>query len=126
MQKLSLSFFSTRSTGSLITRVSSDTDRLWDFITFGIIEIIVAVLQIIGVAIALLVMDWSLAVLVLIPLPLMTWLFYRHSQKIQILFLRIWRKWSAMTRCDAFCAPSGETLVSSAMVPISTRNRSIE
>ncbi|KAA0224319.1 ABC transporter ATP-binding protein [candidate division KSB1 bacterium] len=97
MQKLSLAFFSTRSTGSLITRVSSDTDRLWDFITFGIIEIIVAVLQIIGVAIALLVMDWSLAVLVLIPLPLMTWLFYRHSQKIQILFLRIWRKWSAMT-----------------------------
>ncbi len=97
MQKLSLAFFSARSTGSLITRVSSDTDRLWDFITFGIIEIIVAVLQIIGVAIALMLMDWSLALLVLIPLPLMTWLFYRHSQRIQILFLRIWRKWSAMT-----------------------------
>lgn len=97
MQKLSLAFFSTRSTGSLITRVSSDTERLWDFITFGIIEIIVAVLQIIGVAIALMLMDWSLALLVLIPLPLMTWLFYRHSQRIQILFLRIWRKWSAMT-----------------------------
>ncbi|MDZ7267471.1 MAG: ABC transporter ATP-binding protein/permease [candidate division KSB1 bacterium] len=97
MQKLSLAFFSARSTGSLITRVSSDTDRLWDFITFGIIEIVVAVLQIIGVAMALLLMDWSLALLVLIPLPLMTWLLYRHSQRIQILFLRIWRKWSAMT-----------------------------
>jgi len=97
MQKLSLSFFSTRSTGSLITRISSDTDRLWDFITFGIIEIIVSVLQIIGVAIALLLMDYSLALLVLLPLPLMTWLFYRHSKKIQVFFLRIWRKWSAMT-----------------------------
>ncbi len=97
MQKLSLSFFATRSTGSLITRVSTDTDRLWDFITFGIIEIIVAVLQIIGVAIALLVMDFSLALLVLLPLPLMAWLFYRHSKKIQVFFLRIWRKWSAMT-----------------------------
>jgi ATP-binding cassette subfamily B protein len=97
MQKLSLSFFATRSTGSLITRISSDTDRLWDFITFGIIEIIVSVLQIIGVAIALMVMDFSLAMLVLLPLPLMTWLFYRHSKKIQVFFLRIWRKWSAMT-----------------------------
>ncbi|MGH7491420.1 MAG: ABC transporter ATP-binding protein [bacterium] len=97
MQKLSLSFFATRSTGSLITRISSDTDRLWDFITFGIIEIIVSVLQIIGVAIALLLMDFSLAMLVLLPLPLMTWLFYRHSKKIQVFFLRIWRKWSAMT-----------------------------
>ncbi len=97
MQKLSLSFFASRSTGSLITRISSDTDRLWDFITFGIIEIVVSVLQIIGVAVALLFMDVSLAALVLLPLPLMTWLFYRHSKKIQVLFLRIWRKWSAMT-----------------------------
>lgn len=97
MQKLSLSFFASRSTGSLITRISSDTDRLWDFITFGIIEIVVAVLQIIGVAVALMFMDLSLASLVLLPLPLMTWLFYRHSKKIQVLFLRIWRKWSAMT-----------------------------
>lgn len=97
MQKLSLSFFASRSTGSLITRISSDTDRLWDFITFGIIEIVVSVLQIIGIAVALLLMDFSLASLVLLPLPLMTWLFYRHSKKIQVLFLRIWRKWSAMT-----------------------------
>ncbi|MEK7727478.1 MAG: ABC transporter transmembrane domain-containing protein, partial [candidate division KSB1 bacterium] len=92
MQKLSLSFFASRSTGSLITRISSDTDRLWDFITFGIIEIVVSVLQIIGIAVALLFMDISLAGLVLLPLPLMTWLFYRHSKKIQVLFLRIWRK----------------------------------
>jgi len=97
MQKLSLSFFSSRSTGSLITRVSSDTDRLWDFITFGIIEVVVSVLQIIGVAAALFLQDWSLAILVLMPLPIMTAMFYWHSQKIQVLFLRIWRKWSAMT-----------------------------
>jgi len=97
MQKLSLSFFSSRTTGSLITRVSSDTDRLWDFITFGIIEMVVSVLQIIGVAVALFLQDWSLAILVLVPLPIMTAMFYWHSQKIQVLFLRIWRKWSAMT-----------------------------
>ncbi|MFN2572672.1 MAG: ABC transporter transmembrane domain-containing protein, partial [Gemmatimonadales bacterium] len=31
IQRLSLSFFSRKRTGSLITRVSADTDRLWDF-----------------------------------------------------------------------------------------------
>jgi ATP-binding cassette subfamily B protein len=97
MQKLSLSFFGSRTTGSLITRVSSDTDRLWDFITFGIIEVVVSVFQIIGVAAALFLQDWSLAILVLVPLPIMTVMFYWHSQKIQVLFLRIWRKWAAMT-----------------------------
>jgi len=97
MQKLSLSFFGSRSTGSLITRVSSDTDRLWDFITFGIIEVVVSVFQIIGVAAALFLQDWSLAILVLVPLPIMMVMFYWHSKKIQVLFLRIWRKWSALT-----------------------------
>ena len=32
IQRLSLSFFSRKRTGGLITRVSSDTDRLWEFL----------------------------------------------------------------------------------------------
>ena len=37
LQRLSLSFYSRKKTGSLITRVSSDTDRLWEFLAFGIV-----------------------------------------------------------------------------------------
>ena len=97
MQKLSLSFFSSRPTGSPVTRVSSDTDRLWDFITFGFIDSAMALFQIIGVAVALLAQDWSLALAVLAPLPIMTIMFYVHTERMQILFLRIWRKWGNMT-----------------------------
>ena len=97
LQSLSLSFFASRTTGSLITRVSSDTERLWDFVTFGIVEMVVSVLQIVGVATALFFQDASLACLVLLPLPLMTAMFYWHSKRIQTLYLRIWRKWSAVT-----------------------------
>ena len=105
MQKLSLSFFASRPTGGLVSRVSSDTDRLWDFITFGIIDIGMSVLQIIGVAVALLLQDWSLAVFVLMPIPLMMLMFYVHSVRIQKHFLRIWRKWSAMTAVLADVIP---------------------
>jgi ATP-binding cassette subfamily B protein len=97
MQRLSLAFFTKHPTGSLITRVSSDTDRLWDFITYGVLDVIVAVVQIAGVAGVLLFLDWKLALLVLLPVPFITWLFYSHGKNIQVLFLRIWRKWSAMT-----------------------------
>ena len=97
LQKLSLNFYHQRSTGSIISRVTSDTDRLWDFITFGIIEFIISLLTLIGVAIALFLQDVSLASLVVIPLPLMLYLFYRHSSRMQGMFLRIWRKWSALT-----------------------------
>ena len=97
MQKLSLSFFGSRPTGSLVTRVSSDTDRLWEFITFGFIDSAMALFQIIGVAVALLVQDWSLALAVLAPLPIMTVMFYVHTERMQILFLRIWRKWATLS-----------------------------
>jgi ATP-binding cassette subfamily B protein len=97
LQRLSLSFFGSRTTGSLIARVSSDTDRLWDFITFGFLDIAMSLLQVVGVAAALLLQDWSLALLVLIPVPLMVLMFYTHGRRIHGTYLRIWRKWAAMT-----------------------------
>ena len=39
IQRLSLSFFSRKKTGSLITRVTADTDRLWEFIAFGVVDV---------------------------------------------------------------------------------------
>ncbi|MCZ6463164.1 MAG: ABC transporter transmembrane domain-containing protein, partial [Proteobacteria bacterium] len=39
LQSLSLSFFSRKKTGSLITRVSSDTDRLWEFLALGVVDV---------------------------------------------------------------------------------------
>lgn len=97
LQKLSLSFYNQRSTGSIISRMTSDTDRLWDFVTFGIIEFIIAVITLAGVAVALFLQDAALAALVVIPLPLMVYFFYKHSREIQGLFLRIWRKGAALT-----------------------------
>src|SRR3989454_823779 len=39
LQRLSLAFFSRKRTGSLITRVSADTDRLWEFLAFGVVDV---------------------------------------------------------------------------------------
>ena len=39
MHRLSLSFFSRKKTGSLITRVTADTDRLWEFLAFGVVDV---------------------------------------------------------------------------------------
>lgn len=97
MQKLSLSYFSTHPTGSLIARVSSDTDRLWDFITFGFLDAIISILSIIGVAIALLSQDVTLGLVVLAPVPCMTFLFWLQGRRQHLNFHRIWRRWSAMT-----------------------------
>ncbi len=97
MQKLSLSFYSRKKTGSLITRVSSDTDRLWEFLAFGVVDVSLSLVMLIGLACVLLTLDWRLGLLMTLPVPLLCWFIYLHGEKLNRLFLRAWRKWSSVT-----------------------------
>ncbi len=99
LQKLSLSYFSSKQTGSLISRVGSDTDRIWDFIAFGVVEVFTSLLMLSGLGVVLLYMDWRLGLLVTVPVPLILWSIARHGNTMQGLFLRVWRRWSNMTDC---------------------------
>lgn len=97
LQKLSLGYFSSKQTGSIISRVSSDTDRLWDFIAFGVVEVSLSVLKLVGLALVLLWLDWQMGLLMILPVPVLLYAIFRHGQKMQRLFLRAWRKWSNLT-----------------------------
>ena len=97
IQRLSLSFFSRKRTGSLITRVSSDTDRLWDFVAFGVVDVSLSVVMLAGLSAVLLTLDWRLGLVMTVPVPLLCWLIYRHGEALNRRFLRAWRKWSRMT-----------------------------
>jgi ABC-type multidrug transport system fused ATPase/permease subunit len=63
LQTLSLRFFTRKQTGSIISRCSSDTDRLWDFIAFGVIEVALSVLMLAGLGTVLLFLDWRLGLI---------------------------------------------------------------
>jgi len=97
IQRLSLAFFSRKKTGSLITRVSSDTDRLWDFVAFGVVDVSLSVVMLAGLSTVLLTLDWRLGLVMSLPVPLLCWLIYRHGEALNRRFLRSWRKWSRMT-----------------------------
>lgn len=97
LQKLSLSFFSKKQTGSLISRVSSDSDRLWDFIAFGVVEVSLSIIMLLGLGTVLITLDWKLGLILTLPIPLFLWAFFVHGSKMQRLFLSAWRKWSNMT-----------------------------
>ena len=97
LHSLSMGYFSSKRTGSLISRVSTDSDRIWDFVAFGIVEASVSVLQIVGVTIVLLLLDWQLALVVMVPLPFIFALIVNNGFQMHRGFMRIWRKWSDMT-----------------------------
>jgi ATP-binding cassette subfamily B protein len=97
LQRLSLSFYSRKKTGSLITRVSADTDRLWEFLALGIIDVSLSFLLLLGLGAILIVLDWRLGLVMTLPVPLLCGAIWLHGNRLQGLFLRAWRKWSNVT-----------------------------
>jgi ATP-binding cassette, subfamily B, bacterial len=97
LHDLSLRYFSKRRTGSLITRVTSDTDRLWDFIAFGSVNVIRDVAMILFTSSIMFWMNWRLACFALMPLPVLAVVTYYRSIKMQRMFGRLWTYWSRIT-----------------------------
>jgi ATP-binding cassette subfamily B protein len=97
LQRLSMSFFSRKKTGSLITRVSSDTDRLWEFLAFGVVEVSLSLVVLVCLGVVLITLDPPLGVVMTLPVPLLCYAIYRNGQSMEQLFVRAWRKWSRVT-----------------------------
>ncbi len=70
LQRLSLTFFEQTSTGELMSRVTNDVNALEQFVTHGVALTTVDLLRLVGASAILLALDWRLAVVVLIPLPI--------------------------------------------------------
>ena len=69
VQKLSLGYLGTRDAGDILNRVSKDTRHIQRFINFWLTDSVAQVLFLIGVALILFLREWRLAVLVLVPVP---------------------------------------------------------
>jgi ATP-binding cassette, subfamily B, bacterial len=97
LQKLSVSFYMRKKTGSLITRVSSDTDRLWEFLAFGVVEVTLSLVSLLGLSTVLLSLDWRLGLAMAVPVPIMCLAIHLHGSGMNRLFTRAFRKWSRLT-----------------------------
>ncbi len=71
LQRLSLSFFERTSTGELMSRLTNDVNSLEDFITHGSTLTTVDLVRLLSTGVMLFLLDWRLALAVLVPLPLM-------------------------------------------------------
>ena len=105
LHKLSLSFFSRKQTGSLVTRTTSDTDRLQEFVAFTVVEVVMAFLTLIGGATMMFAMRWKLALATLVPVPIMIGLMILFHHRLHDVFGRIWHRWSQMTSVVAGALP---------------------
>lgn len=97
LHSLSLRFFAKRRTGSLITRVTNDTDRLWDFIVFSSVNVVRDVLMIVVAVSVMFYYNWQLAIIALSPLPVIAGITWWRGRKMHTIFGRLWTYWSRMS-----------------------------
>ena len=89
LQKMSLSFFERTSTGELMSRVTNDLSALEHFVTHGSALTAVDLMRLLGGAIILFVLDWRLAALVMIPVPILALAFRHYNTKIRPVYRRV-------------------------------------
>ncbi len=96
LQQLTLTFYDKRQTGWIMSRVTNDTSFLQHFMVQGLQQIVVHLLMVVGIAGILFLMNWQLALITLLPLPLVAWGTSRFSKKMHKVYHRIWRRISNM------------------------------
>ncbi len=89
LQRLSLSFFERTSTGELMSRVTNDVEALEQFLTHGSALFFVDLLRLMGAAVVLFVLDHRLALLVLIPVPILTVCLRHFNKRVRPIYRRV-------------------------------------
>ena len=82
LQDLSLSYYAQNAVGRLIARVTSDTGRVSDLLTWGIVDSTWAVMNIISSTIFMAIINWRLALIVLTIIPIMAYVAIEFRKKI--------------------------------------------
>src|SRR6266576_67366 len=75
-QALSMSFHERYTSGRVISRQTSDVEALSDMLKSGIVTLVTSVLTIVGISVVLVVLNWKLALPVVLALPIL-WLMTR-------------------------------------------------
>ncbi|NLI43981.1 MAG: ABC transporter ATP-binding protein [Chloroflexi bacterium] len=82
LQDLSLSYFSKTPLGWIMSRVTSDTEKMAELLTWGVIDTAYAFVSIIVSAVFMFTINWQLALIVLFSLPVMIYAAFKFRLRI--------------------------------------------
>jgi len=91
LQALSLNYVSKRKTGDLMNRVNNDTGTIQSFIQQQLVSVINDGLMLIGIGTILFITNWQMALMVLVPAPLVMFIMRRAWSTFDRRYHRQWR-----------------------------------
>ncbi len=89
LQRLSISFFESQQTGEIMSRITNDVNALEDFVTHSTGFLIVDLLRLVGTAIILFALDWQLALLTLLPVPILAVALRMFNTRVRPIYRQI-------------------------------------
>ena len=103
--QLSLEYFGSKRTGDLMARIGSETDRIAVFLSLHALDFASDVLMIVMTSVILFSINPSLALVTLLPLPLIAWLIHVVRDRLRTGFEKIDRVWGEVTSVLADTIP---------------------
>ncbi len=86
VERLSFSYYDRIQTGQLLTRLTNDVEQIRTFVGTGVIQLVAAVVMLLGSATLLLLINWRLALVALLIIPAILLLLFSFVRKIGPLF----------------------------------------
>ena len=96
VQEMSLAGISKRTAGEIITRVTSDTDVMREFLVSILPDVLRISLTFIGISVVMFIMNWKLTLLILVPVPLIMLMFYFLRGFMHSIYNRQWHAESSV------------------------------
>ena len=93
----SLSFFDRRNVGSIMSRMTNDTGALYDVLVDGVPITINQAALLLGVPIAMLIVNWEIALWAILPIPFVLVAVRIFRRRMMRVWSRFWHSWSRLT-----------------------------
>ncbi|MFZ6675185.1 ABC transporter ATP-binding protein [Undibacterium sp. Xuan67W] len=103
--KLSLEYFGGKRTGDLMSRIGSESDRICVYLSLHLLDFATDVLMFVMTVVALLQINTKLALVTLLPLPIIAWMIHLVRDKLRTGFEKIDRVWGEVTNVLADTIP---------------------
>ena len=81
LQELSLSYYAQNAVGRLIARVTSDTGRVSDLVTWGMLDVTWAFMNIVSSTFFMMLINWKLGLIVLAAIPILVFIAIQFRKK---------------------------------------------
>jgi len=97
LQRLSFSYYDKNAVGWMISRVTSDTQKISETVAWGIVDLVWGLTMMLGISIVMLVVNWKLALITLITIPVLAAISVFFEKKMLVSYRSVRKNNSKIT-----------------------------